>query len=147
MTFGKKLADATYYHKSAEMFLPKELQVLINKAKKIAQVPYTVIKISNDKSKISFLVYKNFFKIDHPELSVSYSINLLKKEVKEIHYSKENPPILHRKECFLHFSHKKFNEFKQLSDKEEKLGLLSKNNIGYKQQWLKLLKSMELNLN
>ncbi len=51
----------------------------------------------------------------------------------------ESPPILHRKETFLHSTHPRFEEFSALTVAEEEAGLLSRRDIGTKKKWLDLL--------
>jgi hypothetical protein len=46
-----------------------------------------------------------------------------------------NPPILHRKEAFLDELHPDYQACLNLTEKEEELGLLSRNDIGTRNGW------------
>jgi len=60
--------------------------------------------------------------------------------------SSDNPPILHRKESFVDPLYENYQVFADLTRQEEELGLLSRPEIGFKQQWLSLLVERHLRI-
>ena len=77
----------------------------------------------------------------HPALNASISIDLQTRRIIHRDYSqRENPPILHRKETFVTPDYPLREEFAQLTQQEEKLGLLkNKSDIGTVNGWAKCL--------
>jgi len=53
--------------------------------------------------------------------------------------SSENPPILHRKEAFVDPLYENYTTFAELTSEEEARGLLSRPDIGFKSEWLRVL--------
>ena len=60
--------------------------------------------------------------------------------------SSENPPILHRKESFVDPLYQNYSAFSELTRQEEDLGLLSRVDIGFKAEWLRLLAETHLQI-
>lgn len=61
-------------------------------------------------------------------------------------YSKsDNPPILHRKETFVAKDYPHHAEFYRITAHEEKFGLLSRNDIGFRKSWQKALTAIRDN--
>ncbi len=140
---GKLLPDDLYVHKDSLNFIPVLLRLHVRLALKILpdDVPYDIIKIARNSWHITFLEYPDFYTDPHPVLKGSMKIELHKNRLFYRDYSKsENPPILHRKDTFLHSAHPLFEKFSQLSISEEEAGLLGSNNIGHKIQWELFLK-------
>jgi DNA phosphorothioation-associated putative methyltransferase len=145
---GKKLPDSLYIHKTAEAQLPPLLRLMILTARQIVgDVEYDLIKITLDGKKLSFLRYPDFEDIAHPELAYSVRVYLPTASYGIKNFSSsENPPILHRKESFLDPLHPRYAEFAQLSAQEEKLGLLSRSDIGMRKGWESLLKENHVDI-
>jgi len=138
---GKKLPDALYVHCSAEEQLPAVLRLLLFAARQVVgDLEYNVAKISSDGRSISFLSYENFEDDPHPILLYSVRVYLPRAEYTIRNYSSSvNPPILHRKELLIDSLHPMYRIFRDLSDEEEKLGLLSSLSIGTRVGWSSVL--------
>jgi DNA phosphorothioation-associated putative methyltransferase len=134
---GKKLPDALYVHCSAEELLPAVLRLLLFAARQVVgDVEYNVSKISSDGRSISLLSYENFEDDPHPALLYSVRVYLPRAEYAIRNYSSSvNPPILHRKELLVDSLHPMYRVFRDLSEEEERLGLLSSPNIGTRLGW------------
>ena len=143
---GKILPKDIYIHKDSLSYAPEMLQILVELACMLfpKKEEYDIVKISRDAHYVSFLRYSNFFLDAHPSLYGSMKVVLHKNKLRYMDYSKStNPPILHRKESFLHSEHPYFELFSQLSQAEEEAGLLDRNDIGTKKQWEKLLEEKD----
>jgi len=93
-----------------------------------------------DGRSVSFLRYEDFEQDAHPALLSSIRIYLPRTEYSIRDYSTSaNPPILHRKEALVDPLHASYRVFCNLSAQEEGLGLLSRPDIGRKQEWLSAL--------
>ena len=102
----------------------------------VGDVEADLIKISTDGRKVSFLRYANFDSAPHPELTYSVRVYLPKAAHSFRDYADStNPPILHRKEVFLDELHPDYHACLNLTEKEEALGLLSRNDIGTRNGW------------
>ncbi len=138
---GKKLPDSLYVHCSAEEQLPAVLRLLLFAAHQVVgDVDYNVAKISTDGRSISFLTYLDFEDDPHPGLLYSVRVHLPRAEYSIRNYSSsDNPPILHRKELLVDSLHPMYRIFRDLSDQEERLGLLGSPNIGTRLGWSAVL--------
>jgi DNA phosphorothioation-associated putative methyltransferase len=138
---GKNLPDTLYVHCSAEEQLPAVLRLLLFAARQIVgDVEYNVIKISSDGRAISFLTYKDFEDDSHPALLYIVRVYLPRAEYTIRNYSNSNnPPILHRKELLVDSFHPLYRVFRDLSDEEERLGLLGSPNVGTRLAWSTVL--------
>ena len=106
----------------------------------VGEVDYNIIKFAMDGRKISFLKYKDFDEEAHPELLHSVRVHLPSASYAIRDYSSsENPPILHRKEAFVDPLYPDYGAFSELTRQEEDLGFLSRPEIGFRQQWQRLL--------
>ncbi len=145
---GKKLPDALYLHRSAEDQIGALLRLLAFAARQIVgEVDYNVLKISMDGRSISFLRYDDFDQDAHPALRCSVRVYLPRAEYSIRDYSNSlNPPVLHRKEMLVDPLHESYKTFCELSTQEERLGLLSRTDIGTKQGWLSLLAENKLTI-
>ncbi|MBW4684396.1 MAG: DNA phosphorothioation-associated putative methyltransferase [Komarekiella atlantica HA4396-MV6] len=101
----------------------------------------TLIKYYTDKPQISYLFYPEFDTDPHPALKASITIDLKTLFVTHRDYqNRANPPILHRKENFVTSNYPLYEEFAQLTQQEQQLGLLKqKSDIGTRQGWEKCL--------
>ncbi|MBV5262198.1 DNA phosphorothioation-associated putative methyltransferase [Synechococcus moorigangaii CMS01] len=149
LPFGKKLPTALYLHISALKYLPPELQDYEAIARELLpkdELPFALIKFNTSEPKVSYLDYPNFDIDPHPVLKQSIQVNLEVGSYQVRHYG-DNPPILHRKETFVHPTYPHYTTFTQLTQAEEKLGLLADSrNIGYQQQWEKKLQHFRVRI-
>ena len=105
-----------------------------------SDIDYNIIKIARNSWHVTFLYYPTFMEIAHPSLYHSMKVLLHKNQLGYREYkNSENPPILHRKETFLHSYHPRYEEFSALTSAEEEAGLLSRRDIGFKKKWEDLL--------
>ena len=134
---GKRLPEDVYFHVSHESLLPPLLRLIVFAGRQIVgDVEADLIKVSTDGRKVSFLRYANFDTAAHPELTYSVKVYLPKATHSFRDYADStNPPILHRKEAFLDELHPDYQACLTLTEKEEELGLLSRNDIGTRNGW------------
>jgi DNA phosphorothioation-associated putative methyltransferase len=145
---GKKLPDALYIHRTAEPQLSPLLRLMILTARQIVgEIDYDLVKIGLDGKKLSFLSYRDFENVAHPELAYSVRIFLPKATYDVRNYGgSQNPPILHRKETFLDPLHPRYTEYAVLSAQEEELGLLSRPDIGTRNGWEQALRAQGIRI-
>ncbi|MHC5670584.1 DNA phosphorothioation-associated putative methyltransferase [Nostoc sp.] len=140
---GKHTRGALYVHISALAALDPLLRICEGCASRtIGRVDEaTLIKYHTDKPQISYLCYPNFDTDPHPALKASIGIDLKTLVVTHRDYeTRANPPILHRKETFVTSSYPGYEEFAQLTQQEQELGLLNqKSDIGTREGWEKCL--------
>jgi DNA phosphorothioation-associated putative methyltransferase len=124
-SIGKSLPEDFYIHKSAETQLSGLLTLMIFAARQVVgQIEYDLIKISLDGKKVSFLRYRDFEDMPHPELIHSVIVFLPTSTYTIRDYNNSlNPPILHRKEALIDPLHPRYAEFAALSAQEERHGL------------------------
>jgi DNA phosphorothioation-associated putative methyltransferase len=149
---GKHLPEAIYIHKSAFELLPNELSQFILRvaaALKIGSENWNLLKLYKRDFKISLLNYPDFETDSYPSLHTSFTIDLQKLSFRKAEYGKsDNPPILHRKETFVMETHPKFELFKSITKEGEEIGLYENvRTIGFKNNWLRLIKSKGYELN
>lgn len=143
---GKKLPNAIYVHESALKLIPTILQSLILKvetALKIDDDSWNIIKFNTKDFKVTYLNYPDFETYAYPPLATSNTVDLLKLTSRIGNYSKsENPPILHRKENFVENTYPLHSMFQSITKEGEDIGLYENTrSIGFKQNWLKLIKN------
>lgn len=146
---GKLLPQALYIHYDFLEMLPPPLQVKVGIAQSLlGEIENcTLVKINRHKDKISFLAYEDFFKIAHPALLYSYSVDLSKMDIRFWDFrDRSNPPILHRKETFIPNTHPKYKLFEKLTQQEESHELLSLPEIGTREAWQKLLNTRRVTI-
>ncbi|MBN3940328.1 MAG: DNA phosphorothioation-associated putative methyltransferase [Nostoc sp.] len=140
---GKHTRGALYVHVSALAALDPVLRICEGCASRtIGRVDEaTLIKYHTDKPQISYLSYPEFDTDPHPTLKASIGIDLKTLVVTHRDYAtRENPPILHRKETFVTSNYPGYEEFAKLTQQEQQLGLLnSKSDIGTLKGWEKCL--------
>jgi DNA phosphorothioation-associated putative methyltransferase len=104
---------------------------------------WNVLRINSSKRVLALLSYPDFDTVAHPQLACSLSVDLVKQQTLTTSFSERvNPPILHRKELFLHHAHPRYELFRSLTLAEEQAGLLSDaRNIGYTRQWQRRLQA------
>ena len=84
-----------------------------------------VIKFHRRSGKLSYLVYPDFDADPHPALLRCVKLSLRTRQLECYDYAASaNPPVLHRKEAFLHPGHPLHARFARLTRQEERHGLL-----------------------
>jgi DNA phosphorothioation-associated putative methyltransferase len=147
LTFGKRLPNATYVYAPSCDDLPPRLAAFISglRTRFSLSESFNVLKLCTDFT-LSFLRYPTFLQDPHPVLAESVRVNLATGKSKRILYEGHtNPPILHRKECFLPPAHPDIPRFARLTKQEEDAGLFANpRSIGFQANWEKLLRSKNL---
>jgi hypothetical protein len=144
--FGKKVLTNVYWHYSLTESQGTEVQETIKTAETLANLKpsrdYNVIKYNGKSSMLSLLWYPNFFEEPFPALATSFRIDLTQQKVEKRSYQTSlNPPILHRKELLLGRDTPNIEQFKQLTETAEQLGLFENPiKIGFKQAWDALIR-------
>jgi DNA phosphorothioation-associated putative methyltransferase len=138
-TIGKLLPDDLYIHRNALDSLEPILRIYEGCGRAyLGEVEgANIIKIHRRSGKLSYLLYPDFEQDPHPALQRCVKLNLRTRQVESYDYSQSaNPPILHRKETFLHPDHPLHDEFARLTLQEEQHGLLTETaSIGTRQGW------------
>jgi DNA phosphorothioation-associated putative methyltransferase len=120
----------------SEKLIDEALSLLPNKFE------WNILRI--ERNRISFLNYPDFDSNPHPSLSHALTVDLKSRRTKLYISSKLNPPVLHRKETFIHPSNPGYRLYHELTIEEEKAGLLDSSivhKIGHKKQWEQLLET------
>jgi DNA phosphorothioation-associated putative methyltransferase len=147
---GKLLPDDLYVHRNALDHLEPLLRVYEGCARAyLGEVEgANVIKIHRRSGKLSYLSYLDFETDPHPALQRSIRLNLRTRQLDCTDYSKSaNPPVLHRKETFLHPDNPLHEKFARLTKQEEERGLLVETaTIGTRDGWEARLREHGLRL-
>ena len=124
---GKRLPTALYVHESAVQEMPHVLRVYEGCARwLVGEVDgANLIKLATDQPKVSYLEYPDFDLNPHPVLRRTTYVRIGDLDIDERDYSdSENPPVLHRKECFVSADYPLREKFARLTAQEERFGLL-----------------------
>lgn len=136
---GKLLPDALYVHVSSISDLPVLLRVYEGCGRVLlGDVPdATLVKLRRDKPKISYLCYQDFDDDPHPRLRETFVADLKTLRTYHRDYAgSDNPPVLHRKECFVAATYPRHSEFAALTQAEDGAGLLADSaEIGTARGW------------
>jgi DNA phosphorothioation-associated putative methyltransferase len=136
---GKLLPNALYVHESAIQELSPLLRIYEGCARSyLGSIDgANIIKLHRRSGKVSYLVYPEFEINPHPVLLRCVKLSMRKRVINCYDYSSsENPPILHRKECFVTPDHPLYRKFSRLTQQEEKRGLFENNStIGTRSGW------------
>lgn len=148
---GKKLPDSIYLHRDAFNVLPKQLYILVSniiKGLKIRDSEWNIAKFQKRDFRISLLNYPDFDTYAYPSLHQSINIDLDSLTVRKTDYrDSNNAPILHRKETFVTGEYPLIQLFRDITKEGEEAGLYEKvKTIGFKNNWLKLIKQKGLYL-
>lgn len=147
-TVGKLTPEALYVHATALPFLPHVLRVYEGCARTFAGVVdgANVVKLNRFKPKVSYLFYPEFESDPHPALRGSLVVDLQLLRLRYWDFSEsENPPILHRKEAFVHKDHPLWQQFAALTEQEEEEGLFVDTKlIGTRKGWESILRQKGL---
>lgn len=97
----------------------------------------TMIKLYRREPKLSYLAYPDFDHDPHPALEASLNIDLRELRLKRRRFGDQpNPPVLHRKECFVAEDYPRRATFARLTRAEEAAGLLNETDrIGLRRGW------------
>jgi DNA phosphorothioation-associated putative methyltransferase len=136
---GKLLPDDLYVHRSALDALEPLLRIYEGCGRAyLGEVEgANLIKIHRRTGKLSYLAYPEFEGDPHPALLRCVKLNLRTRQIECYDYADSaNPPVLHRKETFLHSGHPLYEKFARLSRQEERHGLLADTaTIGTRAGW------------
>jgi DNA phosphorothioation-associated putative methyltransferase len=142
---GKLLPEAIYVHMSALELLDPLLRVYEGCGRAyLGEIEgANLVKIHRRSGQLSYLVYPEFEIDPHPSLARSVKLSLRTREIECLDYvASANPPILHRKETFLHPEHPLHDRFSRLTRQEESHGLLNDpSGIGTRSAWEERLRS------
>ena len=142
---GKLLPNAFYTHVSALTNLAPELRLYEGCGRAlVGEVESAnIVKLSREHRRVSYLAYPAFDSAPHPSLVESVRVDLQTFQVKHRDYgSAPNPPVLHRKECFVGTGYPGRAKFERLTASEERAGLLDyAHTIGTKYGWHHILES------
>jgi DNA phosphorothioation-associated putative methyltransferase len=107
-----------------------------------------LIKLHRSSGKLSCLAYPDFDTDPHPVLARCLKLSLRTRQLECYDYAASpNPPILHRKETFLHPDHPLHAKFTRLTRQEEEHGLLDDPaTIGRRARWESRLPQADLQL-
>lgn len=142
---GKQTPDSLYVHISAVSQLSLLLRVFEGCARTLlGDVPgATLVKLRKDKPKLSYLCYPDFDATAHPALAETFTVDLGRLHTDHYDYrERTNPPVLHRKECFVDQGYPGRDQFVTLTRDEERAGLLSDaSTIGTRDGWSSRLRA------
>ncbi len=136
---GKLLPDDLYVHRDALEMLEPILRIYEGCGRAyLGEVEgANIIKIHRRTGKLSYLVYPDFDDDPHPALLRCVKLNLRTRQLEFYDYAQsKNPPVLHRKETFLHPSDERHAKFARLTAREERHELLQDfTGIGTRDGW------------
>jgi DNA phosphorothioation-associated putative methyltransferase len=142
-TIGKLLPDDLYVHRDALDRLEPLLRIYEGCGRAyLGEVEgANLIKIHRRTGKLSYLVYPEFDTDPHPALERCVKLNLRTRQLECYEYgASKNPPVLHRKETFLHAEDERHAKFARLTAQEDKHGLLADfTGIGTRDGWSRRL--------
>lgn len=144
--FGKNLPGAVYLHRDHLNRIPSKLRALIDVIilkLKVDSGSWNILKLYKRDFKFSLLHYPAFEKYPYPPLQKSFTIDLVRLTLREADYSDaENPPILHRRETFLHQSDPRIEEYLKYTIEGQDLGLYADTTkIGSRKGWERVIRS------
>lgn len=138
-TLGKLLPDDLYVHRDTLDNLEPLLRIYEGCGRTyLGEIEgANIIKIHRRTGKLSYLLYPHFEADPHPALSRCVKLNLRTRQIECYDYAQSsNPPVLHRKDSFLHPEHGLYAKFARLTAQEEKNGLLDDpSGIGTGEGW------------
>lgn len=137
---GKRLSDGVYVHVDLLAELPEALARSVEDARTLANLnreAFDVVRFPLRGQRLSLLAYPAFFDDAFPSLAASWTVDLRSRTVALRRYeTRENPPILHRKELLLPPNHPRRAEFEGLTAQAELRGLFSDSKtIGTRRAW------------
>ena len=149
-TLGRKLKNSLLIHISVLEKLEPLLRLYEGCASRTVGrlEEANVIQFSWRIPKITYLYYPDFDDNPHPILHSRMQIQLNNLRVNHSDYEEEeNPPILHYKDSLVSPDYPLYETFKELTEKEQELGLLDDyHQVNRLQGWLKFLQENNLKL-
>ena len=124
---GKLVDNALIVHRSALDYLPPMLRIYEGCARALVGDidEANLIKLHRFSGKVSYIAYPDFEKKPHPALRLRVKVTLPTLAIDFFDYSDwEDPPLLFRKEQFLHAEDPLREKFARLTRQEENRGLL-----------------------
>jgi DNA phosphorothioation-associated putative methyltransferase len=147
---GKLLPNALYLHVDALASMTLSIRLYEGCARTYAGSVEgaNIVKLSRHEPKISYLSYPDFDEHAHPALATSLSVRLQTFQFRERDYrNSQNPPVLHRKECFLPADYPDRDRFARLTASEDRHGLLENPTaIGTRERWERRLLDRGFNI-
>ena len=147
---GKLLPEALYVHHTAVPRLPALLRVYEGCGRQLVGSVdrMTLVKLSRNKPKVSYMVYPDFDRVGHPALTESFIADLPRLTLHHRDYRRsDNPPILHRKELLVSDDYPRRRRFLGLTAAEEAADLLTTGvQIGLSKDWRNLLTARRLTI-
>jgi len=136
---GKLTMEALYAHVSVLSALPPVLRVYEGCGRALTGTveDANIVKLHRQKAQVSYLAYPAFNRDPHPALSTVVIARLGHLDVTFRDFREsENPPVLHRKECFVDTEYPGRAKFERLTAQEERAGLLEDaRTIGTREGW------------
>jgi len=124
---GRLVDNALIVHRTTLDYLPPILRIYEGCARALVGEidEANLIKLHRFSGKVSYIAYSDFEKKPHPALRLRVKVTLPTLAIDFFDYSDwEDPPLLFRKEQFLHPEHPLRDRFARLTRQEEKRGLL-----------------------
>lgn len=145
--FGKNLPGAVYVHRDHINRVPSKLRALLDvivSKLKVDAGSWNILKLYKRDFKFSLLHYPDFEQYPYPSLQKSFTVDLVRLTMREADYSdSENPPILHRREAFLHQSDPRIKEYLKYTKEGEVLGLYADTKkIGSRKGWERTIRAI-----
>lgn len=143
---GKRTASSRYLHRDCVESLPPPLSDLAVRAAAVARqkdVDFDVLKFGLRTARLSMLCYPGFFDSAFPLLRRSAVFDVVSESLSIREYPDgDEQPVLHRKELLLPIDHPRLDEFSDLTEIAESLGLFDDvSRIGRAGFWNRLLQS------
>ena len=136
---GKRVGGFMYIHKSGQKLIASNYSDAIEKSLPLLNdfATWNVIKLNiKNPEKLSFLEYESFEQAEFPVLFRSCQIDLKLRKIQIREHSKNNPPVLHRKELLVHPNHPGREKFLSLTAQLEDLGAFRNIvKLGTKHRW------------
>jgi DNA phosphorothioation-associated putative methyltransferase len=128
---GKLVDNALIVHRTALDHLPPLLRIYEGCARALVGDidEANLIKLHRYSGKVSYIAYPDFDTVAHPPLRLRVKVTLPSLAINFFDYSNwQDPPLLFRKEQFLHTDDPLREKFARLTRQEEKHGLLDQIN-------------------
>ena len=147
---GKLTPSALYVHRRAVEHLPVVLRLYEHCGAVAAGRPsdYDIVKLAHEGRHVSWLGYPEFDTDPHPKTAWSYAVDMSSLKTRYTSYvGRENRPLLHRKEEFLHPDDPLAAKCRRLTKSEVKAGLYRNPQlIGTEQGWEQTLRQAGVRL-
>jgi hypothetical protein len=136
---GKRVGGFMYIHKSGQKLIASKYSDAIEKSLPLLNdfATWNVIKLNiKNPEKLPFLEYESFEQAEFPVLFRSCQIDLKLRKIQIREHSKNNPPVLHRKELLVHPNHPDREKFQGLTAQLESMGAFENIvKLGTKLRW------------